>query len=47
VITTALVIIALAAAGYVYGKVRSAPPRHPDLARQPDDDFSDEAKPLR
>jgi hypothetical protein len=35
--TTVLVIIALAAIGYVYGKVRSAPPRHPDLERQPED----------
>jgi len=37
VITTALVVIALAAFGYVYGKVRSAPPKHPDVDREPDD----------
>ena len=35
--TTALAVIALAAIGYVYGKVRSAPPKHPDLTRQPED----------
>ena len=34
---TALAVIALAAAGYAYGKLRSAPPRHPDLARRPPD----------
>jgi hypothetical protein len=37
VITTALVTIALAAAGYVYGKVRSTPPKHPDLTAQRED----------
>ena len=37
VTTTALAIIALAAIGYVYGKVRSTPPKHPDLTRQPED----------
>jgi hypothetical protein len=37
IVTTALVVIALAAIGYVYGKVRSAPPKHPDLSRQPED----------
>lgn len=32
-----LAVIALAAAGYAYGKLRSAPPRHPDLvAGSPD-----------
>ena len=34
---TALVVIALAATGYAYGKLRSAPPRHPDLAPRPPD----------
>ena len=34
---TGLAIIALAAAGYAYGKLRSAPPRHPDLAPRPPD----------
>jgi hypothetical protein len=34
---TALVVVALAAAGYAYGKLRSAPPRHPDLVRRPPD----------
>jgi hypothetical protein len=37
IVTTVLVVIALASIGYVYGKVRSAPPRHPDLTRQPED----------
>ena len=37
VTTIAIVVVALAAIGYVYGKVRSAPPRHPDLERQPED----------
>jgi hypothetical protein len=37
VTTTALAVIALAAMGYVYGKVRSTPPRHPDLTGQPED----------
>ena len=31
---TALAVVALAAIGYAYGKLRSAPPRHPDLARR-------------
>ena len=31
---TALAVVALAAAGYAYGKLRSAPPRHPDLVRR-------------
>jgi hypothetical protein len=30
-------VVALAALGYAYGKLRSAPPRHPDLARRPPD----------
>jgi len=34
---TALGIIALSAAGYAYGRLRSAPPRHPDLVRDPDE----------
>ena len=34
---TGLGVIALAALGYAYGKLRSAPPRHPDLARRPPD----------
>ncbi len=37
VTTTALAVVALAAIGYVYGKVRSTPPKHPDLDRQPED----------
>jgi hypothetical protein len=37
VTTTVLAIIALAAIGYVYGKLRSAPPKHPDLTRQRED----------
>jgi hypothetical protein len=32
---TGLAVVALAAAGYAYGKLRSAPPRHPDLAPRP------------
>jgi hypothetical protein len=36
-IITGLVVVALAALGYAYGKLRSAPPRHPDLARRPPD----------
>ena len=36
-VTTLLAVIALAAAGYAYGKLRSAPPRHPDLVRRPPD----------
>ncbi len=39
-VTTILAVIALAAAGYVYGKFRSAPPRHPDLVRQPEDEMA-------
>ena len=35
VTTTALGIIALAASGYAYGRIRSAPPRHPDLVHEP------------
>lgn len=34
---TALAVVALAAAGYAYGKLRSAPPRHPDLEPRPPD----------
>jgi len=34
---TALAVVALAAMGYAYGKLRSAPPRHPDLVRRPPD----------
>lgn len=34
---TGLAVVALAAAGYAYGKLRSAPPRHPDLVRRPPD----------
>ena len=34
---TGLAVVALAALGYAYGKLRSAPPRHPDLARRPPD----------
>ncbi len=42
---TALAIVALAAAGYAYGKLRSAPPRHPDLApRPPDLDGADQVE---
>jgi hypothetical protein len=42
---TALAIVALAAAGYAYGKMRSAPPRHPDLApRPPDLDGADQVE---
>jgi hypothetical protein len=36
-VTTALAVIALAAIGYVYGKLRSVPPKHPDLAHRPED----------
>ena len=36
VTTTAVCIAALAAAGFIYGRVRSAPPRHPDLVHEPD-----------
>jgi hypothetical protein len=31
---TGLTVIALAAIGFVYGRIRSTPPRHPDLARE-------------
>ena len=42
---TALAIVALAAAGYAYGKMRSAPPRHPDLTpRPPDLDGADQVE---
>ncbi len=37
VVTTALVVIALAAIGYVYGRLRSLHPKHPDLARRAED----------
>ena len=34
--TTALLcVVALAAAGYAYGRIRSVPPRHPDLVHEP------------
>ena len=33
-VTTALTVIALAAIGYVYGRLRSLPPKHPDLAKR-------------
>ena len=36
-ITTGLVVIALAAIGYVFGKIRSVPPKHPDLVATRDD----------
>ena len=36
VTTTAVCIAALAAAGFIYGRIRSAPPRHPDLVHEPD-----------
>jgi hypothetical protein len=36
-VTTALAVTALAAIGYVYGKLRSVPPKHPDLARRAED----------
>jgi hypothetical protein len=35
---TAFAIVVLASSGYAYGRLRSAPPRHPDLAPSPDDD---------
>ena len=35
--TTAVCVIALAGAGYAYGKIRSVPPRHPDLVQEPPD----------
>jgi hypothetical protein len=35
VTTTALCVVALASAGYAYGRIRSAPPRHPDLVHEP------------
>jgi hypothetical protein len=34
---TALAIVVLASSGYAYGRMRSVPPRHPDLERSPDD----------
>jgi hypothetical protein len=37
VVTTALVVVALAAIGYVYGRLRSLPPKHPDLTRRAED----------
>jgi hypothetical protein len=37
VITTALAVIALAAIGYVYGRLRSLPPKHPDLTKRAED----------
>jgi hypothetical protein len=37
VVTTALVVVALAAIGYVYGRLRSLPPKHPDLAHRAED----------
>ena len=36
VTTAAVCIAALAAAGFIYGRIRSAPPRHPDLVHEPD-----------
>jgi hypothetical protein len=36
IVTTALGVIALSVVGYGYGRVRSTPPRHPDLVRTPD-----------
>ena len=33
--TTAVCVLALAAIGFVYGRIRSSPPRHPDLAPEP------------
>ncbi len=37
VVTTGLAVVALAALGYVYGKLRSVPPKHPDLGRRAED----------
>jgi hypothetical protein len=37
VVTTALIVVALAAIGYVYGRLRSTPPKHPDLTRRAED----------
>ena len=37
VVTTALVVVGLAAIGYVYGRLRSMPPKHPDLTRRAED----------
>ena len=34
--TTALCVLALSVLGYGYGRVRSTPPRHPDLVRSPE-----------
>ena len=36
VTTTALCVLALAVVGYGYGRIRSTPPRHPDLVRTPE-----------
>ena len=36
VTTTALCVLALSVAGYGYGRIRSTPPRHPDLVRSPE-----------
>ena len=36
VTTVGLCVVALAAAGYAYGRIRSTPPRHPGLVRSPD-----------
>ena len=37
VVTTGLVVVGLAAIGYVYGRLRSMPPKHPDLIRRAED----------
>jgi len=37
VVTTALTVVALAAIGYVYGRLRSLPPKHPDLTQHTED----------
>jgi hypothetical protein len=37
VVTTVLAVIALAAIGYVYGRLRSLPPKHPDLTQRAED----------
>ena len=36
VTATALCVLALSVLGYGYGRVRSTPPRHPDLVRSPE-----------
>ena len=36
VTTAAVCVAALAAAGFIYGRIRSTPPRHPDLVHEPD-----------